>query len=275
MMKFFKILSVGISIFRKNDCFNRAAAISFYAFFSLIPVMLFVVAVLGFVLGSRAGLLEKVVAMTRENLPYLSAHIINDLTGLSKSWKTFGWISVVLLLASAETVFNSVAMGLIAVFDMKENYGFFRRKVVNVLVLFSVALASLVSIAATAWVKLALKSNTGIPGVDRAYRFVVFIALESALPFALMVLSVTLVYRVFSGARLNLKYALYGALGFTALWETGKQIFAWYVSNFPTYNKFYGSLGTVMMLLLWFFLSANMFLLCASFAAAAYGKRNG
>jgi len=272
-MRLFNIFASGISIFRKNDCLNRAAAISFYAFFSLIPILILIVAALGFVMGSSAGLLDKVVSLARENLPYFSTYIVNDLMGISKSWKTFGWISVVLLVASAETVFNAAAGGLIAIFDMKEDYGFFRRKVVNVLVLLSVALSSLVSIAVTAGVKLALKSDTGYAGVNAAYHFIVFLLFKVLLPFVLMTLSVTLVYRMFSGGKLNLKYAFNGALCFTVLWEIGKQLLAWYVLNFPSYNKIYGSLGTVMMLMFWFFYSANIFLLSAAFTAAAYRDR--
>ena len=276
-MRLFKILFDGISIFRKNACFNLAAAISFYAFFSLIPVLIFIVAALGFVMGGSAGLLDKVVSIARENLPYFSTNIVNDLTGISKSWKTFGWISIVLLLVSAETVFNAAAGGLIAIFDMKEGYdsfwGFFRRKVVNVLVFLSFALSAFVSIAVTAGAKLALKADTGYAGVNAAYHFIVFLLLKTFLPFALMTLSVTLVYRMFSGTRLNLRYAFYGALCFTVLWEAGKQVFAWYVLNFPSYNKIYGSLGAIMMLLLWFFYSANIFLLSASFTVAAYRNK--
>lgn len=272
-MRLFKILFDGISIFRKNACFNLAAAISFYAFFSLIPVLILIVAALGFVMGSGAGLLDKVISLARENLPYFSAYIVNDLTGISKSWKTFGWISIVLLLVSAETVFNAAAGGLLAIFDMKGDYGFFRRKVVNVLVLLSFALSAFVSIAVTAGAKLALKADTGYAGVNAVYHFIVLLLLKSLLPFVLMTLSVTLVYRMFSGAKLNLRYAFYGALCFTALWEAGKQLFAWYVLNFPSYNKIYGSLGAIMMLLFWFFYSANIFLLSASFTVAAYRSR--
>lgn len=276
-MRLFNIFVSGISIFRKNACFNRAAAISFYAFFSLIPVLILIVAALGFVMGSGAGLFDKVVSLARENLPYFSTYIVNDLMGLSKSWKTFGWISIVLLIASAETVFNAAAAGLIAIFDMKDDYasfwGFFRRKVVNVLVLLSVALSALVSIAVTAGVKLALKSSTGYAGVNVVYHFIVFLLFKTLLPFMLMTLSVTLAYRMFSGTKLNLKYAFNGALCFTVLWEAGKQLLAWYVLNFPSYNKIYGSLGAVMMLMLWFFYSANIFLLSASFTAAAYRNR--
>ncbi|MBI5468270.1 MAG: YihY/virulence factor BrkB family protein, partial [Deltaproteobacteria bacterium] len=61
---------------------------------------------------------------------------------------------------------------------------------------------------------------------------------------------------------------------FTALWELAKQLFAWYVSNFGAYNKFYGSLETLMLLLLWIFYSSNIFLFSACVAKSAYDNKD-
>ncbi|TAN64055.1 YihY/virulence factor BrkB family protein [bacterium] len=277
-MRFFRIIRDSVSAFRRADGFNRAAAISFYAFFSLIPVMLLLTAVLGFLLGSSAGLLDKVVALTKENFPYVSDRVVSDLRGLSRSWKTFGWLSLIMLIWSAEMVFNSVSEALIVIFDVKKSYGFFRKKIFNVLVLCVAAITSLVSIASTAAAKLALKYSVKplkATGLWAVYSSAVGFVVNDMLPFVLMVASVFVVYRVFSAKNLNMRYALYGSVFFTAMWEAAKQIFAWYVSNYPNYNKFYGSLGTIMMLLAWFFFSAIIFLFSASVATAAYKSRNG
>lgn len=273
-MSLLKALMDGLAIFRRNNCLNRAAAISFYAFFSLMPALLLITAVVGFILGSHAGLLERVVNLTKQNLPYLSSHVVNDLAGLSRSWKTFGWISVVMLVLSAELVFNALAEALIAIFDTRERYGFFRRKIGNIAIFLLAAVSMLVSVAATALAKVALRADTGISAVNLGYRAAVNLLLNLVLPFLLIVGAVVLVYRMFAGRNLSLRYAFYGSLVFALLWETAKHVFAWYVSNFAYYNKFYGSLGTVMIFLIWFFFSANIFLLSASLAAAAY-KRGG
>lgn len=272
-MNLFQILGDTIANFRKNDGFNRAAAISFYAFFSLIPVMILLTSVLGLVFGSRAGLLDKVIAMTKENFPYMGDRVISDLRGLSRSWMAFEWLSIVMLVWSAEMVFNSVAKALTSIFDVSDSYGFFKRKLYNILVLIVGVAAAIVSIGATAGAKLAMKANlnaTGVPELTGVFHRIIVFAIKNVMPFGLMVVAVLFVYRVFAGGKLNLRYALYGSLLFTSLWEGAKQIFAWYVYNFPNYNRFYGSLGTIMMLLAWFFFSAVIFLMSASFAAEAY-----
>lgn len=275
MMKLLRIFGSGIGIFRKNRCFERSAAISFYAFFSLIPLMLLITAILGFILGSHAGLTESVIAMARENLPYLTDRITRDIKGVSRSWQTFGWLSIVMLAISAEMVFNVLADALASIFSDGKTYGFFRKKVVNILVVSVAVSASLVSIVATAAAKIFLSVRGDVYGLAIARYFVNSVFLKYALPFILMVVVVTFVYRIFAGGALNLRYAFYGSLFFTTAFEIAKQLFAVYIYNFPTYNQFYGSLAAIMILLMWIFFSSSIFLFSAAIAKSAYSGKGG
>ncbi len=47
------------------------------------------------------------------------------------------------------------------------------------------------------------------------------------------------------------------------LWIVASLLFSWYVANFGSYNSTYGSLGAVVILLLWFYISAYVFLMGA------------
>jgi membrane protein len=58
-----------------------------------------------------------------------------------------------------------------------------------------------------------------------------------------------------------------GAAAATVLWLVGSTGFSYYVSNFPSYNKTLGVLGTVMMLLTWSYLTAFAVLLGAELNA--------
>jgi membrane protein len=58
-----------------------------------------------------------------------------------------------------------------------------------------------------------------------------------------------------------------GAVGATVLWIIGSVLFSWYVSKFGSYNETYGSLAAVVVLMLWFWLSALIVLLGAEWNA--------
>lgn len=261
------------SLFNKNGCFTSAAAISFFAFFSLIPIMLLITAALGFVLGTQEGLLDHVIAMVRQSLPYLGDRMVGDLRGLANQWRKFGWISIILLIWSAELVLDATATALSAVFDSERNFGFIRRKVINLMVLLLGIMAALASILMTALSVILTTFRLHIFGIDLIYYIVQSFAFKIVLPFLLVSVVGAVVFRIFSGPNLNFRYAFYGSVLFAFLWEVAKQVFTWYVMNFQSYNRFYASLGTLMLLLIWMFYSANIFLFSASVARVAFAGR--
>lgn len=272
MRWFFSVLWAAMKIFSRSDSFTSAAAISFYALFSIIPLMFLVTAALGFIFGTHAGLLDKVVAMVRESLPYLSERIINDVRGLSSAWKAMGWIGAVTLVWSAEFVLEALAEALTRVFETEQKYGFFRRKVINLFVMFLGVAAALLDILTTALSIVLKKFKLKVFDIDLSYYLIQSLTFQFILPFLLVSAIVAVIYGILSGPNLNMRYAFYGSLIFSALWEVAKHVFAWYVQNFPSYNKFYGSIGALMLLLIWIFYSACIFLFSASLARAAYQK---
>ncbi len=273
MLRRYLILRGAVHLFHSNHGFERAAAISFYAFFSLIPIMLFITAGLGFILGSRVGLLDKVIDLSKTTVPYISDSIILDLRGLASRWMAMGWVSVVILLSSAELVLNSFSTSLIAIFDMRKKFGFFRKRIVNILVLLMAVLTAFVSIMVTAILNIIHSYDMKPFGYDIGYYFFESLALNYVLPFITVTVAVAIVFRIFSGGNLNWLFAFYGSFIFAVLWELAKHLFAFYLYHFPSYNKFYGSIGTIMILLLWLFFTSTLFLFSASVARSAFVQK--
>ena len=268
MRGFAAVVRDGGRIFHRNDCQTSAAAISFYAFFSLIPLMFVMTAGVGFLIGSRPDLQDRVIGMVRESVPYLSPRFISDLKELSLNWKTFGWLGLVTLVYGAELVVGASARALTRIFETE--VGFFRRKIVNLLGVLLAILAALASIALTAASYYLEAIEVNILGLGYIYTFFIIILTRFVAPFLLVSGIIALVFRLLSGPNLDTRSAFFGSTLFTVLWELAKQLFALYVANFQSYNKFYGSIGTLMILLMWIFYSANIFLFAASTARAAY-----
>jgi len=275
MFKFLLTVTGSITIFRRCDCVNRSAAISFYAIFSIMPLMLLLTAGLGFILGNNVGMLDKVIAFVKGAMPYLSEKIISDIRGLSKMWQTLGWVSIFSLFWSAQFVLDSIANALIAVFESADKLRFVRRKVVN----FLVVLVALVAVTASVFISALAGILNAVSleniGID-AHRFSYFqgATIKVLLPSIVIALAVTLVYRMFAGPNLNLRYSFYGSVVFTILWGVAKHLFAVYLANFPTYNSFYASMGALMIFMVWIFFSVALFLYSAAFAIAAYERRS-
>lgn len=272
MRDFFGAIRDGFRIYGRNNCFNSSAAISFYAFFSLVPMLLLITAGLGFIMGAKAGLMERVVGMAKQSLPYIGDKTIGDIKGLSYDWKKMSWLGIISLVSSAELVLGATADALTGIFGITVKRGFIKSRIVYLIVLMIGILAAFISVTMTAASILLRKADISFFGWGVLYYLIQSVIFKYILPFLLVTFVVGLVYRVFAGSSMDLNHAFLGSLVFTALWETAKHLFEWYISNFPTYNKFYGSIGTLMVLLLWMFYSSNIFLFSASIAKAAYDR---
>ncbi len=272
--KVFIVLRDGIGIFSEKSCIQRAAAISFYAFFSLIPMMFLITFALGFIMGSNGEMLNEVIKTARITLPYIGDNVILQLRGIVEHGRTFRWFSIVALIFSSELVLNAVADALSAIFEIGGRYGFFRKRITNIFVILLAVFAVFASILVTAGMGLVEDVILNVIGQSAAGYLVNGLTLKYIFPFVLVVSAVTVVFKIFSGPDLNIRYAFYGSLIFSVIWELAKQGFALYLRYFPTYNRLYGSLGTIMILLLWMFFTAAIFLFSAAIARAAFIDRN-
>jgi len=273
MAQFVSALWLALRNFYKKDAMNRGAAISFYSLFSLIPLILLVTAAIGYVLGSDTAVLERAIAFLRDLVPNISERIIADLKGLSVKWRTLSWIAIITLLLGVDEVLNSLALALTEIFDTTVIFKFFVKKIVNMLVLIVAFIAALFSVFVTATVELFKHYKFKIFGIDLYYYLVQSFFLKFLLPIVVVVVAVAFVYRIFGARNLSLRHAFFGSFLFTVLWEVAKQLFTYYIANFPSYNRFYASIGTVMLIMIWIFYTVCIFLFSAAFARAAFEKK--
>ena len=93
------------------------------------------------------------------------------------------------------------------------------------------------------------------------------------LPYLVTVLYFTVVYKVIPSGNVGLMSALIGSAIFSALMEIAKQFFTWYVANYTAYNVIFGSLEAVVILVIWVFYIALIFLFCAELISS-YQRRD-
>ncbi|MBV7388209.1 virulence factor BrkB family protein [Pasteurellaceae bacterium TAE3-ERU1] len=97
--------------------------------------------------------------------------------------------------------------------------------------------------------------------------------LLSIIPFLLTWLAFTLIYTVVPNTKVNLRYAMIGALIAAIFFTLGKRAFTWYITAFPSYQLIYGAMATLPILLLWIQLSWTFVLLGAQLTAVLEDMR--
>ncbi|PJG83554.1 virulence factor BrkB family protein [Caviibacterium pharyngocola] len=97
--------------------------------------------------------------------------------------------------------------------------------------------------------------------------------LLSLVPFVLTWFIFTLIYTVVPTKKVSIKHSAVGALVAAVFFTLGKQAFAWYITNFPSYQLIYGAMATLPIMLLWLQLSWIAVLLGAQLAAVLADMR--
>jgi membrane protein len=82
-----------------------------------------------------------------------------------------------------------------------------------------------------------------------------------------------MVYRAIPAVKIRLPIAVAGSALFALLMEIAKQFFTWYLANQANYNVIFGSLETVVILVVWVFYVALIFLFCAEIMSS-YQRRD-
>ena len=259
--------------FIDDGAMSRGAAIAYYTIFSIAPLLLISTAIAGLVFGQQA--VEGAVADQLEGLVgRQSAEAVQAMVkgAANKTSGTLATIvSVVTLLLTASGVFGELQTALNEIWKAPPPKGdtITRLVVARAAAIGLVAatgfllLVSLLASAALAalwtWVGGVLPAATVLLG---ALGFLVSFALTAALFAA--------IYKVLPDRRLEWRDVAVGAVGTTALFTAGKALIGWYIGG-SGMARSYGAAGALVVVLLWVYYSAQVFLLGAEFTRAWAG----
>jgi membrane protein len=248
---------------RDDHCTRLAAAISYYALFSLIPLIIFLVSVFGFVLKNHSvqkDVIDQILSFLPLSETNGRSSVETALNNVKNISAPAAALSLVVTLWTASAMFAAVRTSLNTVFGVEEHRPFFQSKLLDFAQVGGVGLFLLGSIAFTAFIKtvqaLSNQHLGGLAGDNPAWTVALLLG-----PAAVSFLAFLLLYRIVPASRPTFLEALPGAFTAMLLFETLKNSFAIYVANFNNYDVVYGSLSAVLLFLLYMYLSFNIVLI--------------
>lgn len=180
--------------------------------------------------------------------------------------------SMVTTIWTASNGFNAVIRGLNRAYDEKEKRPYW--KVQLTAMLCTVGLVFIIIIAFALLVfgelggKLLIKKLNYTASIEFLIDFVRY-----AVGLIVMIIVFTAVYRYTPSKRLTWKETFPGAVFTTLGWTLTSVVFSYYVNNFANYSKIYGSIGAVIALMSWLFISSIIILIGGEInATLAYRK---
>jgi membrane protein len=245
----------------EHDISLLSAGVAFYALFALFPALAAATWIFGLVANPAA--IHEQLATMHDVLPQEAWQLIDQqLTALTTRSVTFsltGLIGLGVAFYSARLAASSMIGALNKVYGIRETRGFIA---LNLAALLFTAMAIVILLLAVALLVAVpiLFDFVGLSSVSGGLiRYLRWPALA-----ALMVVTLAALYR-FGPARRNAKWhwLSWGSATATAIWIAASFGFSWYVAAFNSYDKVYGSIGAVIVLLFWFWITA----FCSLFGA--------
>ncbi len=238
-----------------------AAGVAFYAFLAMVPALAAIIAIYALV-ADPATVTENIEAMSRV-LPEQARPLVHDqLSRLASNNEAAGWSAVLgigIALLGAMKATTALITGLNVTYDEDERRGFIRLNLTALALTVAGVIGALVAVSLLAVVPAMLRRvHVG----DTAQ--VVFRVVSWPLLALLFVFALAVVYR-YAACRDKPRWSWvsWGAGGASALWLLGSAAFSLYVSSIGNYEGTYGSLGAVVVFLLWLNLTAYVILLGA------------
>jgi membrane protein len=250
----------------QDDAMGIAAQLSYYFFLSLFPALLFLVALASFFpLYSFA---DELMGMVAPIAPAAVVDLLKEqLTSLSNS-EDAGLLSIGLLMAlwSSSAAMVSVIDAMNRAYDIEDSRSWVKRRIVGIALTVGLALFILTSLGLTVagpWLANVLGHQLGLaPAFTTAWTI-----LQWPVVFLLASTGFGLVYYFAPDAEQRWVWITPGALTATILWFLASLAFRYYVVNFGDYGAAYGTLGAIILTLLWFYITGLAMVLGAELNA--------
>ncbi len=241
---------------------RMAAALAFYTTFSLGPALLIGLGIAGTFVDSstaKSVLLDKVKELvTPETSVYISSVLDSLLLDLSS--RRLPIIGIAIALVAATAVFAELQSSLNTIWDVKPKRG---RGVLNIIYTRAVSFVFVVGMGVLILVSVA--ASAVLSAIDRFMADTIPIPsyvlgwLRMMVDFAMIPILLALAYKLIPDTKVSWSNALTGSVAGTLLFLLGKSIFGMYL-GFSTLPSIYGAAGSLIILLLWVYYSAQVFL---------------
>lgn len=273
-----EIIKRTFKAFGEDDMDSYAAALSYRAMFAIFPFLLFLITLIGFLdvpeffdwLRNQAA-----AALPPQAVEQVDS-IVEDLGEQRGGLMSVG---VVVALWTSSIGIRSLMNALNNAYDVQEARPIW--KVIPLAVLYTIGIAVILLSAAALMIlgPQAMEWLAGHAGLQDTF-VTIWTWIRWPLAIFLQMLLVAIIYYLGPNVEQEFKFITPGSIMAVLVWILATWAFSYYVGNFGDYDAIYGSIGAVIVLMLYFYISSAVLLLGAEMNAviehaSAEGKDDG
>jgi membrane protein len=244
----------------KDNVSMLAGGVAFFGFLAIFPALIALVSLYGLVAdpAQAAQTLASVTSALPETARPLVVEQLQSVASASSGGLTTGLVIAALAaLFSASSGTQNLMAAINIAYDETESRGAVKLRLLALALTLGAVVFVIVAIALVAVAPVVL-DVLGPAGqlIGQVVRWVLLVVL--------MIVALAVLYRVAPDRDApRFRWVTLGSVAATVLWVIGSVVFSLYVDNFGSYNKTYGALAGVVVLLLWMYLTSYIVLLGA------------
>jgi membrane protein len=253
---------------------EAAAGMAYYALFSLFPLLLALVAA-GSYLLDRQQVFQEVVNLVSNAFPISQNLIEENLQQVLALRGAVGLIGLGVALWSASGAFTILTRNINRAWTEAPPRGFVENRLVALGMVGSLAILLVLSLLTSTALNVLSRLQVPLIDLQSLYNTPLWTALSDLVPWFFIFLLFLALYRWVPNAEVGWAAAFWAALVVALAWEIVANAFAWYVSSgLARYRIVYGSLGAVVALMFWIYLSSWIIIFGAHLSAAVARREN-
>lgn len=270
-----KVIWRALIKYDETDGEQRAASFAYYAFFSIFPLMVFLISMAAIFFGDAEYAQVAVTRQVHEHLPVDPAtadRVLRTIQGVVKNRSGASIVAFLVLVWSSIRFFQALVHGVNRAWGTKE-YSWWRLPIKNLAMVAILASALALGVLAPATleqIEYFYWKYSWELGVDFLFVNTVFSVIKALLPPLVLFYGFMMFYKFAPQRRTTFRQVWVAAVFVTIGLDLLQRLFVLYTRNIANFNTLYGTFGSVVALLMWIYLSGSLIILGGCLAAARY-----
>lgn len=259
-----------------TDIFSHAAQVAFYFSFALFPLLYFLVSLFGMVLDSSQGLKDELFTYLRQIMPFSVFDLVRRTVDeiIENSTGSKATLGLVVTLWSASAGIDAIRNALNAIYGLKESRNWLRTKSESLALTLIITLlvGVILTIVFYGWQLFEL----ALIGVGlKITSPLILVTIQWITILLIMMFACEIIYNLLADFKARRWiWITPGSIVAILLWIILTTGFRTYLGFFNSYNKAYGSLGAVIIMMLWLYLTASALMIGGAINAVLSDMRD-
>ncbi|MBM7662629.1 membrane protein [Bacillus mesophilus] len=256
--------------FHHDEVAGLSAELAYFFLLSLFPFMIFLITLIGYLPIDQ----ETVISFLRQYAPGEAMNLIeNNISGIIQNHNS-GLLSfgIIATIWSASNGLNAVIRAFNRAYDVKETRSFIVARLMSILLTIAMIIVIVIALLLPVFGKQIGLFIFSAMGLSETF-LVIWNAARWIISFFVLFLVFSCLYYFAPNKHLHWKEVFSGAFIATLGWIIVSSAFSYYVGSFGNYSATYGSLGGIIVLMIWFYLTGMIILIGGEINAIINSKR--